>query len=70
MDITTFPGHGGRGAIAITDIPVSKIRSTPNIFDDIISGRPYTFYHPAFPDAVHTDFLCPLYVRPRKMEEL
>jgi hypothetical protein len=22
MDITIFPGHGGRGAIALTDIPV------------------------------------------------
>jgi hypothetical protein len=22
MDITTFPGHGGRGAIALTEIPV------------------------------------------------
>lgn len=25
MDITIFPGHGGRGAIALKDIPVSRI---------------------------------------------
>lgn len=33
MDITTFPENGGRGAIALTDIAVSQIRSTLNIFD-------------------------------------
>lgn len=24
MDISTFPAHGGRGAIALTDIPVGS----------------------------------------------